>query len=62
MALRVIDSVYDQRKRQFKVVSPGRTGFVWRAENELPTTVVKAFDLSREDKVRLGATEGTDGG
>jgi hypothetical protein len=62
MALRVIDSVSDDGGRRFKVISPGRTGFVWRAENELPTIVVKAFDLSREDKARLGATKGTDGG
>jgi hypothetical protein len=61
MALHVIDSVDDLGKRRFKVVSPGRTGFVWKAENEVPTIVVKTFDLSQEDKVRLGTTEGTDG-
>jgi hypothetical protein len=58
MALRVIDSVNYQEMRQFKGVSPGRTGLVRRAENELPIIVAKAFDLSREDKVRLGAKEG----
>jgi hypothetical protein len=58
MALRVIDSVSDDAGRRFKVVSPGRTGFVWRADNELPTIVVEAFDLSREDKARLVRRKG----
>jgi hypothetical protein len=62
MALRVTDSAGERGSRRFKVASPGRTGFVWRAENELPEMVVKAFDLSREDKARLSATKGTDGG
>jgi hypothetical protein len=53
MALRDIDSVSDDGGRRFKVISPGRTGFVWKAENELPTVIVKAFDLSQEDKIRL---------
>ena len=61
MEVSVIDSIVDQDTRKFKVVSPGRTGFVWRAENELPTVVVKAFDLSREEKAGLGAMKGTDG-
>jgi hypothetical protein len=62
MALRVTDSAGEKGSRRFKVFSPGRTGFVWKAENELPEMVVKAFDLSREDKARLSATQGTDGG
>jgi hypothetical protein len=62
MAASVIDSIVDQDTRKFKVASPGRTGFVWKAENELPTIVLKACNLSREDKVRLGATKGPDGG
>jgi hypothetical protein len=62
IALRVIESVNDQGVRQFKVVSPGRTGFVWKSEDELPAIVVKAFDLAQEDKERLGTTERTDGG
>jgi hypothetical protein len=62
MALRVTDSTGEKGSRRFKVVSPGRTGFVWKAENELPEMVVKAFELSREDKARLSATQGTNGG
>jgi hypothetical protein len=50
MAVSVIDSIVDQGTRKFKVVYPGWTGFVWRAENDLATIVVNAFGLSREDK------------
>jgi hypothetical protein len=47
-------------KRLFKVVSPGRTGFVWKLESELPEIVVKAYDLVQEDKARRRATTGAE--
>jgi transposase InsO family protein len=62
MALRVIDSAGEKGDRRFKVVSPGRTGFVWKAEAELPEIVVKSYDLAQEDARRWSTDERADRG
>jgi hypothetical protein len=62
LALRILDCTDARGVRKFKVVSPGRTGFVWKPEHELPEIVIKAFDLAQEDKELLNpprAIEGT---
>jgi transposase InsO family protein len=61
LALRIIDSKVEDGVRKFKVVSPGRKGYVWQRGTDLPEIVVKAFDLAQDDKARLGTTEGTEG-
>jgi hypothetical protein len=62
MALRVIESAGEKGDRKFKVVSSGRTGFVWKAEAELPEIVVKSYDLAQEDACRWSTDDRADRG
>jgi Integrase core domain len=48
--LRILGDKLEQNERWFKLVSPGRNGFVWKHERELPEIVVKAYDIDKEDK------------
>ena len=51
---RLIRMISDDRvlhgRRQLKVRSRGRRGFVWKDENELPELVVKAYFMQKKDE------------
>jgi Integrase core domain len=53
LALRVKKDRVVEGRREFQLVSPGRTCVVWRSEIDLPEVVVKIYDLAKEDKERL---------
>jgi hypothetical protein len=56
--LRLLGDKLEQDEHWFKLVSPGRNGFVWKRESELPEIVVKAYDIDKEDKAhRWGRVE-----
>jgi hypothetical protein len=47
LALRVKKDRVVEGKREFQLLSPGRTGVVWRSEMDLPEVVVKIYDLAK---------------
>jgi transposase InsO family protein len=56
--LRILDDKAGTDGRLFKLASPGRNGFVWKRELELPEVVVKLYDLAKEDRaIRWGQGE-----
>jgi hypothetical protein len=56
--LRLLGDKLEQDERWYKLVSPGRNGFVWKRESEVPEIVVKAYNFDKEEKAyRLGRVE-----
>jgi hypothetical protein len=53
LALRIKDDRVLEGVREFRLVSHGRNGVVWRPEMDLPEIVVKIYDLAKQDKERL---------